>query len=321
MSITEMIDKIIKIENRISSLYDELYNLEKKNDKSGCMYSHHLNELKDALKEEEAFFANLNYNEFMNLKEHINDIEEALKNRNASNHFSNLIMFRIEAVINYYFVEECSSNNEDEENYFNEMHGSQKKSKVITDVVYDEFHDLYLSFLDEEIALCGDARVKNDLIYVKYSYVFVQSTCYSKKVANRDFNTESSLFIGSAFSIEFDNLFSIKFEKLDLNEFYCKKNCLSLILIADSIKKFTTNNIFNSSGYKNPTEIVDTIIFLIKMRACFLLMDNETFKIYIDDFARQDDLCNKINDVFGIDIIKVLKKDRGRHKYLSLKRE
>jgi len=50
-------------------------------------------------------------------------------------------------------------------------------------------------------------------------------------------------------------------------------------------------------------------------------MDDDTFNSFMNVFTKTEDVFSRINSLFDIDIIELLKKDRERHKYLSLKRK
>ena len=91
-------------------------------------------------------------------------------------------------------------------------------------------------------------------------------------------------------------------------------------LINSVISEFALNR--NSSNkYTNYKEKAENIYFLSELRTYFLLLDNDSFNDNIEFFNRVVNVRDKINTMFDIDIIEVLKKDRERHKYLSLKRK
>lgn len=311
MSIKEMMSKIIVIEDTISNIYDNLYKLELSNDKDGCMYSHYINLLKDALKEEEIFFNSLNIKESKNLFVYIKNNRDKLEKRFAPNNFTSFIIDRIYRLFESSMINKNLNDVEDFNDFDIEKLNKIKEEKLVVNIVYEERDNIYLSFLDEYISGCDDIRVKNELVHRKYFSVFIGNKDFEKKVINRYFNTDKSLYIDSEITAELKDI--------DLNDFYSKKKEVAASLTIEYIEELIKKNyIFTNGNYLDKSWNIN--IFL-KIRANCLLMDNETFKSFMDVFTKTEDIFTKINTMFDIDIIEVLKKDRERHKYLSLKRK
>ena len=296
----KIINEIIKLEDNIANIYYNLYMLELSNSKEGCIYSHYINSLKDALMKEDKLFKSLSANELLSFSLYIKDNANKKCNNLSSYEFNIFITERICERIKYFTFKLPIADKR--------MKEIKKRDDVLS-VVFDEQNDIYLSFLDEYINNEKDSEIKKELMFTKYDLIFMSGVEYEKQKVNKEFTIDKSLYIDT------DIKASIK--KINLSEIYSAKREISASEIYKCIEEFVSKNSLN----KNIVNYTDNIIFLVKIRTCCLLMDEETFKGFLSSFTVTSAISNLINNTFNIDILDILNKDRERHKYLSLKRK
>lgn len=301
------IDEIIQIEDNIAVIYSNLYEIDLSGKKYDCIYSHYLNMLKYKISEEKQLFSSFNIYNFNDIFDYFASNREKIEKEFTSNKFSKFIVDRIVKRIQDYIFDASS---------FDEVINNEKISKNFKNknkmqrIVISESEEIFLSFLDEYISNCDDSRIKEYLIYDKYCAVFWNATNYEKRIVNCEFNIDSSLYI--------DSELQITLEGLNMNEYYNIKNDSGSSSITKLIQDLFVKNFITSDKSLNYIERAENVKLLLKIRTCSLLMNDYTFNNFI--FILKDNIIiyNKINKLINTDIVEILKKDRERHKRLSL---
>lgn len=309
MNVEDTINNIITLENKIAILYSNLYETELSGNKEGCMYSHYINELKDALKTEKELFNSYDVESLNSIESYFESNYQKVESRLTPNNFNRLTIPRI--IDNL----KCQSINK----IINVVESSRqfdaliKKNKII-DIIFSEYTDINMSFLDDYIESCDDIRIKNLLVLDKYitSYEIGNIDGIEGKIVDRYFYTEKSLYLSS--------LLEASIEKVDMASFLREKNERGLLLIEKYITELAKRNDIYVKKDKSYFEEVQMIRILINIRASFLLLDEDIFKEQINYINSNMKTKEGLQIAFGENILDILIKDRERHKRLSLVR-
>ena len=192
--------------------------------------------------------------------------------------------------------------------------GMIKNEVKISNIIFSEYNDILLSFVDEFLKNCVNRYMKEQFMFNKYVMVYRDGSIekIEDKVINRYFSTDKSLYLGS--------LFEAFVEKIDEVSFLNKKNESGLSLLKNDIGKLMVKDNCYIKSYKSSLEEASTMGLELNLRSAFLLIDENMFKEQINNINSNLKTKELLQAAFGKDILDILVKDRERHKVLSLVR-
>ncbi len=311
MEVGKIISHLIGIEVDISNYYGNMAKIEAEN-MDVINWNNYLvfHELEKKISEENTFingFSASKKKEIYNLM--IRD-EEYLYGLLPVNDFSPFILERIKNKLitigedfrNYEYISIGNTPEAYKKNFWERISKLNKAQAI-----YErESLDLFLSFIDEEIK--KEENLHNRQILVNFKYFNIYNSYYEAElsVIARKMMTEVHLLLSSGFESSIEHIdpeiLETRREKMFLEGF---DNLVEVL-----------NYLPSDEEEDKPIYLT---VFLCKMRSLFLLLNDDEFnKVYTFFCNNNWALLENVIDKFDIDIINMVKKDRERHKRLSI---
>lgn len=275
-------EQLLEIENDIISIYKQLMTLETLNQEDGGYYAFLQDQLVKNIDTEELFISKLTRNEKQIMHEKVMNTElvyDSLFN----------IKNRIDTKLNTILPE-----NDKMADIF----------KIIIDSIREDFDNVWLSFIEEEIRKNTEYRE----MFIEYKYAYIYSISSSetreKNIIEDKFKFNNQYLNGSLYS-DIHGIDRVVYEQIK------SKMCLEIF---DSILE---KIVLSNKKIDNEQEIILLSINLSKLRAIITIMDNELYNEIINEL--DDRYVYAFNKLYGTDFLSLLQKDREKYKTLSLK--
>ena len=275
------INRLLQIEEEIANSYTYLAELEYNNEKNSISFDTSKNALKNSLKEEKEIFNILNEKELLALNDNT-FLTQELKNYKSDYNIKN----RINQKIMFLIAEQETHNLED---------------KIVIDAISSESKDTFLSFLDEEIDKHNN-KEKEFLINEKYKFIYGLEDNDETRLLERNFSTSKSLYLYSQMYAQANQTNS------KLYDIY--KFSIALGMLKEVNEKLDADRACLNGPYK--------YVVLSQIRTNMLLLDREKYDELLEIINSSNSLPLLLNYLFQGNFIKVLEKDKERHKVLSL---
>lgn len=316
----EKIDNIFKIESTISSLISYLYELELYDSKNMNDFKEFLKLYQIATSDEEKMFSSLSKKELEVFKVFLSNP----KNKDLINYFINKNSFNPEFLpFNGRIISRITDNERHDLNVIS--FGSNANIESIKGVIEDvssivplivnsisaEFRDIYLSFIDEYINKVKFFAIKKRLLKEKYDIIYNTSSYHEKKLIDRGFVTDNSLYLTSELSCVSNH-----------NDYYDiydgARNSFISRCIASLASEIANLEKINVKEDINESEI---ILAYLRIRSCMLMLDINSFNKIIDKLSDDDTKLEDFGIVVDENIIDTIINDRKRHKVLSFRKK
>ena len=292
------LNELIEIESRISDIYNYLMDFEIIDDLNSEEHRIFIDILQVMFKEENTILSRLDNDEKKELAFYISKcqiiLEQKYSKTLSKNKFSFLILERI---INK-LVNEALLMKESSEEDISEFDYKEPTENIIIKELEREKHNIFLSFIDEEIKNEPSSNERELLINYKYFFLFATSNFVEREVVNRHFQTGSSLILESNLV---GNILGLDKHLLD----YIKDHNYG-----EDIWKVVSKII---SLYFEEADKVKIKIEFLKLRTVFLMLSENAYKENIH-------ILKEMVDTFPEIELDKLAKDRERHQKLSLVR-
>lgn len=286
------IKKILNIEIAIAGIYNQLFKMEFLNDLESEKHAIYKRQLLVMLDKEDEMLSGCTIEQLYTLEEKIENIKiDVAPNNLFADNVTNRLKNKLNKLLDLLFVKEMGK----------EEYNTMLENCILLSLVEFEKADIYLSFVDEKINNTVNYKEKLPLILEKYMLISALDTDNIKRLSQRNFQTEKSVYLDSL-------LYTANYKCSD-NVYLKIKSAIAL----DNIKKI---NIDIVDGKITSKTANIEIIF----RTMMLLLNKEEYEKITNYLYNNNELLSKYIEVFGKDILETLNKDRQRHKTLYLKR-
>lgn len=275
-------EQLLEIEKNIISIYEQLMILEISNQEDGGYYALLQDQLAKNIDTEKLFISKLTRNEKQIMHE---EIINEYDNSNTLFNIKNRIDVKLDTILP-------------------ENDKMADIIKIIIDSIREDFDNVWLSFIEEEIRKNTEYRE----MFIEYKYAYIYSISSSetreKNIIEDKFKFNNQYLNGSLYS-DIHGIDRVVYEQI--------KNKMCLEIFDSILEKIVLSN----KKIDNEKEIILLSINLSKLRAIITIMDNELYNEIINEL--DDRYVNAFNKLYGTDFLSLLQKDREKYKTLSLK--
>ncbi|MDD4036536.1 MAG: hypothetical protein PHS45_04365 [Bacilli bacterium] len=329
----EFLRELVKITSSIDKLYKKLYELDLKNQKDSDEYIKTLDYLSIAIDTEKWQYnkIDLTHNKCTALVEHI--LRDRLPDDFLSNsksitmqHDNDRVMSRILVnLINRVGFDYQGIKNSLPSGFLNLFKifdmpefelliiESAYKDLELKKALEEDLFNMFLLFIDEYLNNSKYSSFKSTLLKNKYNILFINS------------NIEANM-LGESFNI--CNLINLRSEgmadhlEIDKNLFYFLKNLFGIEVVNYQIDELLE---ISDIDYADENKAVTSILRQGLMRSAFMFMSAETINDVNYDFHEYVDNPNykgdtSISESVIIEAFRKIKRDRAKHKIISLKK-
>ena len=275
----ENINKLLQVEKNIINSYNYLLELEKGKLKDTILFKFSVEDLQKKVTEEEELFNKLTDRELS----YLSNNDNLLIYNNSEYNIKGRINKKIATILASKTLKESTD-------------------RIIIDAINSEAIDIYLSFIDEEIDDTNDED-KEILIEEKYKYIYNLFSNDETRLIKRNFHTDKSLYLYSKMYADAN--------KIDNTKYNMYKDAISLSILHNASQKISSNN----NKYRNNPY---PLIILSEIRTYFLLIDQNSYNMIMEDIIYNDSYFIDSNYSFADRFSYIIEKDKERHKVLSL---
>lgn len=186
------------------------------------------------------------------------------------------------------------------------------KSATVLNYILDDFDNYYLSFIEEWIHNEKNKVTKEYLISKKYQCIFLLSRRMEIRKIKESFGTDESIYAESYIMSQISNF--------SLNDYIDYRDRVAMSKITVAINNLTSLlTKYNHNDNHNGQFKIIYKLFAYRLRAGLILLSNDVREEVIENILDEDDsFFDDISTFFDEDFNDMIKKDRERHKLLSL---
>lgn len=320
----ERINRIMDTTKAIEGLYNKLYELEINKENNTDEYQKQIGFLKNLINIERNLYEKSQFNSekcialiaFITRSEpNVNCYdEERIINQNYNNLYIRRIFSELcnisltdDEVFKDIYLDDCDNISKEKEKEI--IKEERKCLDVINQFDVDIINSCFL-FIQESINNKQHKYYENELIKSKYGFSFVNKIIENQLI-NNNFNVTENLYLGSKF---FSDMLKIETESYNsMKEEYVKSVLVKQI---DKLLKL------EDLDYNNKNKAISSILKSFYIRACLLLLENETIDYINDsfnDYIKNHEWNNNISKQIIINCFKNINQDKNKVKILSLK--